>query len=113
MSYSFGNSNRNLNSEDVDDYGVDQLMQEHHAPAPEPNYSSNNRASYGGGRGSSTTRAAAGSRASSRVAPRQSASRNSRPPVSASGSGRSQIHSVNGNKMVGEDFTFLVEEGEF
>ena len=106
MSYSFGNSNRNLNSEDVDDYGVDQQMQEQYAPAPEPQYSSNNRASHGGGRASSRA-AGGGSRASSRVAapppPRQSASRNSRPPVGAS----SQMQ-----KLAGEDFAFLVEEGE-
>ena len=109
MSYSFGNSNRN--SEDVDDYGVDQQMQEQYAPAPEPQYSSNNRASYGGGRGSS--RAPAGSsRTSSRVAappPRQSASRNGRPPV---GESRSGVGDSKMQKMAGEDFTFLVEEGK-
>lgn len=111
MSYSFGNSNRNLNPEDVDDYGVDQQMQEQYAPAPEPQYSSHSRASYGGGRGSSRVPAGS-SRTSSRVAgppPRQSASRNGRPPVgeSRSGVGDSQMQ-----KMAGEDFTFLVEEGK-
>ena len=111
MSYSFGNSNRNLNSEDVDDYGVDQQMQEQYAPAPEPQYPSNNRASYGGGRGSSRVPAGS-SRTPSRVAgppPRQSASRNGRPPggESRSGVGDSQMQ-----KVAGEDFTFLVEEGE-
>lgn len=108
MSYSFGNSNRNLKSEDVDDYGVDQQMQEQYAPAPEPQDSSNNRASYGGGRGSRRVPAGS-SRTSAAPPPRQSTSRNSRPPMGASrsGVGNSQMQ-----KMAGEDFTFLVEEGK-
>lgn len=117
MSYSFDNSNRNLNGDDVDDYGVDQQMQEQYAPAPEHQHSSHDGASYGGGRrGPGPGRAAGGSRASSRGAPpRQSASRNSRPPTGASRSsvGGSKFQSINGDRMAGEDFTFLVEEGEF
>ena len=106
MSYSFGNSNRN--SEDVDDCGVDQQMQEQYAPAPEPQYSSNNRASYGGGRGSGRVPAGS-SRTSAVPPPRQSTSRKSRPPIGAS---RSGVGDSQMQKMAGEDFTFLVEEGK-
>lgn len=119
MSYSFGNNNRNLNSDDVEDYDVDQPIQEQYAPAPEPQH--DDGASYGSDRrgrgpgpGPGPGRVAGGSRSSSRAAPpalRQSASRKSgRPRSSVRGS---KVQNTNGGRVAGEDFTFLVEEGEF
>ena len=121
MSYSFGNNNRNLNGDDVEDYDVDQPIQEQYAPAPEPQH--DDGASYGGDRrgrgpgpgpGPGPGRVAGGSRSSSRAAPpalRQSASRKSgRPRSSVRGS---KVQNTNGGRVAGEDFTFLIEEGEF
>jgi len=119
MSYSFGNNNRNLNGDDVEDYDVDQPIQEQYAPAPEPQH--DDGASYGSDRrgrgpgpGPGPGRVAGGSRSSSRAAPpalRQSVSRKSgRPRSSVRGS---KVQNTNGGRVAGEDFTFLIEEGEF
>ena len=119
MSYSFGNNNRNLNGDDVEDYGVDQPIQEQCAPAPEPEHDG---ASYGSGRrgrgpGSGPGRVAGGGRSSSRAAAppalRQSASRkSSRPSAGALRSSvrGSKVQNTNGGRVAGEDFTFLIED---